>query len=367
MSDEKCFICGGPADEKHPTGHWSCQECRDETKQSRFKAETDRLNGNDHLIDGYTFFTSEAASPEPRWGAPGEVVWAQNEPLMIFAPTGVGKTTLSQHLALAMIGVGPSNLLGFPVIPIDGTLLYIAADRPAQAARSGARLIGTMDEDVLRERLRVWRGPLPFNLSTDEPRAFADWIEDTGCTAVVVDSLMNVATDLSKDEVGSRVAQSANHVVARGMELVFDHHDRKIGRDSSHKRTPDIDDVYGSRFLSAAMGSVVYLKGRPGDPIVRFHQLKAPAGEIPPFDIVIDHATGAVDVDQTRTPFEILKRSAGLNPREFAQALYGPSADRSDIEKARRQAEKLIDAGKATRKGGGRRASPVTYYAIQPE
>ena len=29
MSDERCFICKGPADEKSPTGHWFCQECRE--------------------------------------------------------------------------------------------------------------------------------------------------------------------------------------------------------------------------------------------------------------------------------------------------------------------------------------------------
>ena len=54
----------------------------------------------DLAVDGATF-VSEATHESPvLWGASESVLWTPGESLLIWDPTGAGKTTLPQQLAL---------------------------------------------------------------------------------------------------------------------------------------------------------------------------------------------------------------------------------------------------------------------------
>jgi replicative DNA helicase len=77
------------------------------------------------------------------WGDGDQVLWADGESLVIDGPQGVGKTTLAQQLALGRAGFDEyAKLLGFPIIPGQRRVLYLAMDRPKQAARSFRRMVG---------------------------------------------------------------------------------------------------------------------------------------------------------------------------------------------------------------------------------
>ena len=91
----------------------------------------------------------EPEIPDALWGQGSKVIAARGEPTMIYSPTGIGKTTLAQRVALAAIGIGDSKVLGFDVHPIDGKVLYVAADRSRQAKRSLRRMVTEDDRRIL--------------------------------------------------------------------------------------------------------------------------------------------------------------------------------------------------------------------------
>lgn len=313
-------------------------------------------------VDGHTFITAEPDQIPACWGKGDQVFWAEGEGLMIVGPDGVGKTTLMQQLALARIGLN-DTLLGQPVVEARH-VLYIAADRPRQAARSFARMVSPIHHQLLRERLTVWRGPLPFDLTTDRA-ALAGLAQELGATDIYIDSLKDVALDLSKDETGSRVNIALQEVIARNIDLCVAHHQRKEGRDGTGK-PKRLADVYGSRWLTAGMGSVICLWGEPGDPVVELLHLKQPAEDVGPLQLLHDHKHGRTTIETSTSVIEILAEHhhTGLEVRTLAERLYQkPEPTRSEIEKARRRLEALADEGLATRgtnPGGHTIYTPVT-------
>lgn len=295
----------------------------------------------DRWTDGGAFILDAPARVEAIWGRDDEVIWPRGETLMIAAPPGLGKTTIGQQLALSLSGVGPRDLLALPVETTTRRVAYIAADRPPQAARSFRRMVGEEDRETLAERLHVWRGPLPFDLAS-APDALAPFLRTRGIGVVVIDSLGAVAFDLASDEAGSRVFAALNTAIAEGIEVAVLHHDRK--REQGAERVRTLDDVYGSRWLTAAAGSVLYLDGKAGDLVVTLRHLKQPAAEFGPLAIRHDHEAGRTVIHE---PGDLLELAAeGVTVKEAAALLFevtDPSAN--EVEKARRRLDKLADRG----------------------
>src|SRR4051794_35137540 len=75
-------------------------------------------------------FVLDAPSDVPAiWGTGTEVLWADGEALTIVGSQGVGKSTIIQQLVRARLGVGNGEVLGYPVEPGSGRVLYLACDR----------------------------------------------------------------------------------------------------------------------------------------------------------------------------------------------------------------------------------------------
>src|SRR4051794_15010623 len=89
------------------------------------------------FTDGGSFILDTPPNPEPLWGRGEAVLWAEGEALTIVGGQGVGKTTLAQQLALGRCGIPEyADVLGYPVRWRQcGVVLYMAMDRPRQAAR----------------------------------------------------------------------------------------------------------------------------------------------------------------------------------------------------------------------------------------
>lgn len=300
-------------------------------------------------VDGATFILAVPDKIPSIWGDRDGIAWAKGEGMMIVGPDGVGKTTLGQQVVLGRIGVRSQEVLGMEVEEAGGRVLYIAADRPRQAASSLKRMVTAADEDRLRDRLIVWKGPLEFDV-TKQPQAlreFVDTFDDV--SDVVIDSLKDIAPDLSKDEVGSRVNIAFQEVIASGYELLALHHQRKEQRGQGAPRR--LSDVYGSRWLTAGMGSVLLLWGEPGDLVVEFRHLKQPEGEIGPFNIVHDHGRGTSAVHQRVDLLQTLANAPhGLTVADAAQLLFEKSTpSKNEVEKSRRRLNALADTGRASR------------------
>jgi len=308
-------------------------------------------------IDGAAFILDAPQTLPLLWGRHLEALWVEGETLLIVGPQGVGKSTLLQQLALARIGIR-DGLLRFPVARDARGVLYIAADRPSQIRRSFARMVSEDDREALRGLLHVWQGPLPFNLST-EPDRFAPFVEEFGAGTVFIDSIKDVALDLSKDESGSRVNAALQETLACEVEVVAAHHQRKA--QANNKKPTTLADVYGSTWITAGAGSVVLVWGDAGDSVVEFSHLKQPAEEVGPLLLVHDHGTGTTDVQPEFDVRVVLRNRGGVTVRAFAETLFSTDdPDRNQIEKARRRLEALVRADEATfvereREGGGKR------------
>jgi replicative DNA helicase len=276
------------------------------------------------------------------WGNSEAVLWAEGEPLMIYGPDGVGKTSVAQQLVLHLCGVRQDVLLGLPVRKAERPVLYLACDRPRQARRSLYRMIPRENHDALRGRLLVWEGPLPFTIHAT-PRALLDFclLHDAG--TIVIDSLKDVAGELTKPEVALKVNQAFQWLNANGVELAILHHPRKdpAGTPSKPK---EIEDVYGDRNFVAGMGSVVLLWGKPGDPIVELRHLKQPAQEYGPIKLLHDHDAGVTSLYEHATLLDILVRAARpLTVPQLASLFFATDEPtKNDLEKTRRQMRRLV-------------------------
>ena len=317
-----------------------------------------KLDGDEQrrLVSGDEFVLDLPAEIPTVWGgASGTVAWAAGEPLMLVGPDGVGKTTVQQQLALGRIGLRP-RVLGMRVEDDGRPLVYLALDRPAQAARSLRRMVGEDDRDILRERLRVWKGPLPFDVLKDST-ALADFAQGQGAGTLVIDSLKDVAAKLSDDEVGGRVNIALQEVDRREIDLLVGHHQRKQQSGTGQPR--QLADVYGSRWLTAGMGSVFMLWGDPGDLVVEFTHLKQPAEAMGPGSYSTTSEHGLTTVLEQVDLLGLVAASGGLTAEAAALTLYAAS-DRNSIEKARRRLDKLAERG-LIEKCGGPAPNPVSY------
>ena len=111
---------------------------------------------------------------------------------------------------------------------VPKAVLYVAADRPRQIARSFRRMVREGHRAAL-EWLTVWSGPLPFDLAADGAERLTEFAAEFGAGTIVLDSLKDVALDLSKEETGSRVNLALQHTLAAGVEVLAIHHQRKGG------------------------------------------------------------------------------------------------------------------------------------------
>jgi AAA domain len=218
----------------------------------------------DLLMSGEDFLALADANSEPLWGNRDVCLWMPGESFMPVGPPGVGKTTLMHLLVWAWLGL-MKEVLGWRVRPGVGKILYLAMDRPQQIARAMARLREPEHGPTIRDELIVWAGPLPVDLCEER-----DWVRDkaleVGAGLVVVDSLKDVLPDPSDEKRAGQYNQARQSILAAGIEWAEPHHNRKAG--AGNKEPNTLEDVYGSRWLTAGAGSVVSLFGEPGDTVV---------------------------------------------------------------------------------------------------
>jgi replicative DNA helicase len=321
-----------------------------------------------HLVVGGGWILDGTADLPAVWGDADEVLWAAGESCLLVGPPGVGKTTLALQLVAGRLGLMPTgDLLGWPIQPGSGRVLYLAMDRHSQIRRAMRRIFDEDDRAVLDEHLAVWRGPLPHDLGR-RPETLLELARAAGATTVVIDSLKDAAVKISDDEVGGNLNRAMQLLVTEGIDVLGLHHQRK-GQGGQKPKT--LEDVYGSTWITAGAGSVVLLWGAPGDPIVELVHLKQPASEVGPLQIEHDHMSGRSSVfrgfDALR--FLHLRPMAGVTVMEAARAQFEKTEPSDNQQrKTRRLLDGLVAKGLARRnepvRGGPGGAVAARYFPL---
>jgi len=302
---------------------------------------------------------------ESIWGKGQESLWAVGEPLMIYGPTGIGKTTLAGRLLLSLIGVDPAELLDYPVQPIKPgrTVLYIAADRPRQAMRSLRRMVPPTAGSILRERLVIEHMRQIWASDTDPTMMHRAAIQ-ANADIVFIDSSKDLAGGPLKDEGPAKALMDSIQIcIANNVDVAMLHHPRKATQDSGTKRELDLDDVYGSAWLTAGAGSVLLVDGKPGTGEFKFEQLKAPATFVDPQEVVVDYETGELTKNTIRDLEQFLQGiGTPISVSEAVAHQYGMPAEDVDYSSARyrkmaRRLDSLAENGKVSKTG----ANPRKY------
>jgi hypothetical protein len=291
----------------------------------------------DRAVDGAAFILDQPPGIASLWGEGTAVLWAEGEALMTAGLQGLCKTTLAGLLLRAQLGLGDGLVLGLPVQPIDGRMLYLAMDRPRQIARSLRRQFTEADRAVLAQGLVILRGPPPADLAA-QPTLLAGLADHYGADVVYVDSVKDAALRLSTDEVGAAYNRARQHLLMTGCQICELHHTVKRGPDGAPPKS--IADVYGSAWLTNGCGSVILLTGEPGDPIIGMQHVKQPAGEVGPWRLLSDPADGQLTIEHQADLVDLVKVKGvdGLTARDAAAALFDTSKPtRAQKEKARRK------------------------------
>ena len=297
------------------------------------------------LRNGRDFILSAPTTTPALCGQGVEVLWAKGEPLLVVGPQGVGKSTLIQQLVFARIGILAPELIGFPVAATPRRVLYVAADRPRQIARSMRRMVTDADGDALNERLVVWEGPPPLDL-VRQPESLVEWVAGFDVADVYIDSLKDIMSPLSSDEVGAAYNRAVGAVIAAGVEVVVNHHQRKAS--GENKKPSSLADVYGSVWIPSGAGSVICLWGQAGDPLIELLHLKQPAEDVGPLDLVHDHDRGRTTRRERPDAWTLLQAAttSGITAKDAAAAIYA-APTKADIEKVRRRLERFARDGHA--------------------
>jgi replicative DNA helicase len=317
------------------------------------------------LRNGREFVLDAPTTVPAIWGRERDVIWSAGEPLLICGPQGVGKSTLLQQLVLARIGVAiAADVIGYPVARAQRRVLYLAADRPRQIARSLRRMVSEADAQTLEDQLIVWEGPLPFNF-VKQPELLAEWVAEADAGDLYIDSLKDIASPLSSDEVGSAYNRAVGAVIAAGVEVAANHHQRKAT--AENRKPTSLADVYGSTWITSGAGSVVCLWGQPGDPLVEFIHLKQPAEEVGPFDLEHDHERGRTTRRERPDAWTLLQAATlgGIAAKDAAAALYD-NPTKAQIEKTRRRFERFVKDGHAVRADPTGKFADVLYRPTVP-
>lgn len=230
-------------------------------------------------------------------GSGQRILWADGESLLICGDTGNGKSTLTQNIIRAGIGLTP-NVVGLEVRQFK-RVLYIAADRPSQIRYSFRRMVNETNRQRWNDRVYIHHGPPDFALN-EEPhrllpfiRELAEKLNKEPFDCLAIDSLKDIVSEIDDNEAGIRINHALQTVCQQGIQLSANLHPRKIGLVKGVAPLPGLDDVNGNKNIIAGSGSVAFI-GHAVDGNSPLYHLKSPSERIDGLSLHFDRPSGDI-------------------------------------------------------------------------
>lgn len=316
-------------------------------------------------VTGGAFVLDDADAGDWWWGDGTDTIAMRGEAMVIAANTGVGKTTLAALVMAAWIGAR-RDALGFQVRGDGRKVLYLAMDRPRQAARALQRIFTPDQRSLLDANLVVRKGPPPAQI-TDDATVWAALAAEHDAGLVIVDGLKDATSQLNGDEAGLAANQAMQAVIADGRELIVLHHLR-LGVGGGK---PTLDDLYGSTWITAGAGSIIVLQGPNGGAArIELHHLKSPVEPVGPWKLDIDKHRGTMHRSSGGEELRRIVAAFGTNgadAEQIAIAYYGTNHDDTMLRRVKRDLERYADSGAFTvvrgKRGGKGGSQPTRYIA----
>lgn len=325
---------------------------------------------HDRIVSGASFIFDSPADVPALWGDSGKVVlWAQGQGLTIMAPQGVGKTTLGILLVEARLGL-TTHVVDLPVQPVTANLLYLAMDRPIQIAAAMRRRFQAYGRDAAElGKLLVWRGPPEHDLGR-HPDYLVELATAHNAGTVIVDSLKDAVLRLSQEEAGQGWNAAVQLCLMADVQVcVLTHPTKHLGGDLL--KPISLDDVYGSSWVTAGMGSVLSLWGERNSAYAELSQLKAPAEMLDPITVRRDAKTGMIESIGTNLDWAWFFTTPHTTS-ELSTEMFGLERSKANYAKAKRQVDDMTARGilvehSKTMVGWGEGKAAIRYTLREPE
>jgi RecA-family ATPase len=179
---------------------------------------------------------------------------------IIAGPTGVGKSQLGLRLCESLVQCSPL-LLDWEPKKVDAKVLFFSLEMVLSEIKEFIRTMGeTFLPDGGLERFFI--SPIGNTVPLDRPegrRLFESVIEEIRPDLIVIDSLSKaMAGDFKADEPVIAFNDYIKRIREKyGVSIIAIHHNRKV--QDKRFRSNELDDLYGSRFLSQDASFVLML------------------------------------------------------------------------------------------------------------
>jgi hypothetical protein len=186
--------------------------------------------------------------------------------MVIFGGPGIGKSTYSLRLAMAL-ALGDEYFLNWKIINKQRTL-FISLEMQHDELKEFFKDMKLTDEKSveLQEGFFIWPIGHAYPLDTpDQQIELLKYIDLHKIELIVIDSLsLSMYGSVTSDDDVKRLNSFLNEDVrkARKCGYLFIHHPRKEGMDTKHIK--NLDDAFGSIYITANAQTVVILSQKPG-------------------------------------------------------------------------------------------------------
>lgn len=227
---------------------------------------------------------------------------ARGESLLVYAPTGAGKTTLAMRYCRSALRVDKPELLDAEVREQE-RILYLMVDRAPQQRRFLARMWSPDEREVHKGRFLSWAGPLPLDVER-EPWKLVEFCHKVGKapSLVVIDVIEGVVSGVYGAEGAGRYARARDALISHDVDLLELHHMKKAQGQQVGRKPTTLDRVYGGRQLPDLAGGIIMLwQASPDAPVIDLNTYKSPIGKYPFLKIAFDRERHEMEVDQDVT------------------------------------------------------------------